>query len=204
MPTKPAAEVAATSKGRADAPAASQSVKALRDNATIVSTFRIRVDECDRLWVMDTGLADILGAPEQVAAPALVIFDLKTDQLIRRFEFAPEDAKEDTFFANVVSVNKIAMRFRMKLESKRVAVFYAIAQIVDVNKDSCDDAYAYVPDLGAYGVVVYSFRDNQSWRVKHNFFHFDPLNGEYTVSGVNFQWTDGVFGMAMGKPTTDG
>lgn len=91
-------------KGRSDAPSAVQSAnKMLRDNATIVSTFRIRVDECDRLWVMDTGLADILGAPEQVAAPALVIFDLKTDQLIRRYEFADTDAKEDTFFANVVS-----------------------------------------------------------------------------------------------------
>lgn len=90
-------------KGRADAPTAVQSTKALRDNATIVSTFRIRVDECDRLWVMDTGLADILGSPEQIAPAALVIFDLKTDQLIRRFEFAAEDAKEDTFFANVVS-----------------------------------------------------------------------------------------------------
>lgn len=67
-----------------------------------MSTFRIRVDECDRLWVMDTGLADILGNAEQIAPPALVIFDLKTDQLVRRFEFAAEDAKEDTFFANVV------------------------------------------------------------------------------------------------------
>lgn len=104
MPTTQAAGAEQqASKGRADAPAAVQSAKALRDNATIVSTFRIRVDECDRLWVMDTGLADILGAPEQVAPPALVIFDLKTDKLIRRYEFAAEDAKEDTFFANVVS-----------------------------------------------------------------------------------------------------
>lgn len=104
MPSKPTEAAGSVGgKGRADAPAAVQSTKALRDNATIVSTFRIRVDECDRLWVMDTGLADIIGAPEQIAPPALVIFDLKTDQLIRRYEFAAEDAKEDTFFANVVS-----------------------------------------------------------------------------------------------------
>lgn len=79
-----------------------------------------------------------------------------------------------------------------------------LVQIVDVQPNACDDAYAYVPDLGAYGVVVYSFRDNKSWRVKHNFFHFDPLHGEYSVAGVNFQWTDGVFGMAMGKSEADG
>jgi Major royal jelly protein len=39
--------------------------------------------------------------------------------------------------------------------------------------------------------------------VKHNFFHFDPLQGDLTVGGVNFQWTDGVFGMALGKPTNE-
>lgn len=53
---------------------------------------------------MDTGLADILGQPEQIAPPALVIFDLKTDKLLRRYEFPDADAKEDTFFANVVSI----------------------------------------------------------------------------------------------------
>lgn len=30
-------------------------------NSSIVSVFRVFVDACDRLWVMDTGLADILG-----------------------------------------------------------------------------------------------------------------------------------------------
>lgn len=76
---------------------------ALADNSSIISTFRIRVDECDRLWVMDTGLADILGSPKQIAPPALVIFDLNTDQLIKRYTFTPSDIKSDTFFANVVS-----------------------------------------------------------------------------------------------------
>lgn len=72
-------------------------------------------------------------------------------------------------------------------------------QIVDVQPNDCENAFAYVPDLGAYGVVVYSFKDNKSWRVKHNYFHFDPLSGAYHVGGVSFQWTDGVFGMALGK-----
>ena len=51
---------------------------------------------------MDSGLADILGDPKQIAPPALVIFDLKTDRLIRRYTFKDDDSKEDTFFANVV------------------------------------------------------------------------------------------------------
>lgn len=91
--------------GRAGAPKAETVTSQLADNSTIISTFRIRVDECDRLWVMDTGLADILGQPKQIAPPALVIFDLNTDKLIRRYTFTPNDIKEATFFANVVSVN---------------------------------------------------------------------------------------------------
>lgn len=53
-----------------------------QDNTTkIVSTFRIRVDECDRLWVLDTGLADILGKAEQITPPKILIYDLKTDKV---------------------------------------------------------------------------------------------------------------------------
>lgn len=88
--------------GRANAPKAVQSNVGISSNETIISTFRIRVDECDRLWVMDTGLADILGNPKQITPPALVIFDLKTDKLIRRYVLPEEHVKEDTFFANVV------------------------------------------------------------------------------------------------------
>lgn len=77
-------------------------------------------------------------------------------------------------------------------------------QIVDVQKNECDNAFAYVPDLGAYGVVVYSLKNDKSWRATHNFFHFDPLNGDYNVGGVNFQWTDGVFGIGLGTPQVDG
>lgn len=69
--------------------------------------------------------------------------------------------------------------------------------MVDTTAQTCDDAYAYVPDLGGYGLVVYSWKENASYRIKHNFFYFDPLSGNYNVSGINFQWTDGVFGLAL-------
>uniref|UniRef100_A0A1I8PA66 Protein yellow n=1 Tax=Stomoxys calcitrans TaxID=35570 RepID=A0A1I8PA66_STOCA len=148
----------------------------LKDNSTVISTFRIQADKCDRLWVLDTGLADILGEGKQVTPNAIVIYDLKTDKLVRRFTIPKGQMKEDSFLANI---------------------------IVDSERSECANAYAYIPDLGAYGVIVYSFRDNHSYRVKHNFFHFDPLHGDFNVGGVNFQWTDGVFGMAVGPLKPD-
>ncbi|XP_055386524.1 L-dopachrome tautomerase yellow-f2 [Condylostylus longicornis] len=149
----------------------------LKDNSTIISTFRVQADECNRLWVMDTGLADILGKPNQIAPPAIVVFDLKTDQLLRRYDIPKEQIKEDTFFANIV---------------------------VESDADDCGNSFAYVPDLGSYGLVVYSLNENKSWRVKHNFFHFDPLNGDFNIGGVNFQWTDGLFALAIGDKKSDG
>lgn len=88
--------------GRTNAPKATVVDSQLADNSSIISTFRIRVDECDRLWVMDTGLVDILGNPKQIAPPALVIFNLKTNKLIKRYTIPNAHIKDDTFFANVV------------------------------------------------------------------------------------------------------
>ncbi|XP_050669033.1 protein yellow-like [Leptidea sinapis] len=151
--------------------------KELPSNSSIISVFRVFVDACDRLWVMDSGLADILGSPNQVAGPSIVVFDLNTDQLLHRYFFKVTDMKEDSFFANIV---------------------------VDVDKDSCDSAFAYVPDLGGYGVVVYSLKDNDSWRVSHHYFHFEPLSGSFNVSGIEFHWTDGVFSLALSEPRDNG
>ncbi|XP_021189027.3 protein yellow [Helicoverpa armigera] len=151
--------------------------KELPSNSSLISVFRVFVDECDRLWVIDSGMADIFGAGNQINGPSIVIFDLKTDQLIHRYQCKAGDMKEDSFFANI---------------------------IVDVNKDTCDDAYAYIPDLGGYGVVVYSLKQDDSWRISHHYFHFEPLAGSYNVSGIEFQWTDGVFGLALSEPRDDG
>jgi len=49
--------------------------------------------------------------------------------------------------------------------------------VVDVAPGQCDKAYAYMSDLNKYGIVVYSWEKNDSWRINHHFFHFDPLNG---------------------------
>jgi Major royal jelly protein len=91
--------------GRLDAKPAEKVDNVLeKNNATIISTFRIRIDECDRLWVMDSGLADILGSPKQWAPNSVAVFDLNTDKLIRRFVIPEDQVKEDSFFANIVRI----------------------------------------------------------------------------------------------------
>lgn len=143
----------------------------------IISVFRVRVDPCDRLWVMDTGLSDILGEAQQFTDPQILIYDLHNDSLIHRYAIKTSNKKSHSFFANI---------------------------IVDVDANHCDEAFAYIPDLGGNSVIVYSLRDDECWTTEHHYFHFDPLSGNYTVDGVNFQWTDGVFSLALSAPQEDG
>lgn len=70
---------------------------------------------------------------------------------------------------------------------------------MDVVPGKCDEPFAYILDIYAYAIIVYDFKHDASWRVNHNYFHFDPTMGDMTVAGVNFQFHDGVFGMALGK-----
>lgn len=147
------------------------------NSTRIANTFRVRADECDRLWVIDSGLVSIVENAKVYSAPRILIFNLTTDELIREYTLKSTDIKDDSFFANIV---------------------------VDVQADKCDEAYAYLPDLGGFCLVVYSFKENDSWRVNHHYFYFDPLSGNYNIAGVNFQWTDGLFGIALSPLNEDG
>lgn len=69
----------------------------------IVSVIRVQVDKCDRLWAMDSGADDILLNPTRLGPNQILIFDLKTDKLIRRFEIPSEQVNDETFFAGIVS-----------------------------------------------------------------------------------------------------
>lgn len=148
-----------------------------KNTTHLISVFRVRVDACDRLWVMDTGLSDILEEAQQLTGPQFHIYDLHTDTLIHSYVINQSHVKENSFFANI---------------------------IVDVDPNNCDGAFAYIPDVGSFSVVVYSLRDDESWRVKHPYFHIDPLNVNFSVGGINFQWTDGVFSLALSAPQEDG
>ncbi|XP_062546216.1 protein yellow-like [Armigeres subalbatus] len=141
----------------------------------IVSPFRIRADRCGRLWVLDTGIADLLGSAKSLAPTSLLVYDLHNDNLLRRYKFPKDHVKEASFYANIA-----------------------------VEDSNCDDTYAYAADLGAPGLVVYSWKLQESWRVQHHFFHPDPLSGNYTITGISFQWDDGLFGMALSRPQSDG
>jgi len=85
------------------------------------------------------------------------------------------------------------------LQVKEGSLFTNI--VVDIRNGQCEDAHAYVADVLRAGIVVYSWSENNSWRVQHPFFLPDPIASRYTLDGITFRWTDGVFGIALGPVT---
>lgn len=52
--------------------------------------------------------------------------------------------------------------------------------------------------------IFYSLRDNRMWSFTHNYFHLDPLHGDFNIAGIDFQWDDGIFSITMGPKQPDG
>lgn len=56
----------------------------------LISVYRTRLDRCDRLWVVDAGVMTSIDDFMPVCSPKLVVFDLKTDQVVRHITFPRE------------------------------------------------------------------------------------------------------------------
>lgn len=84
---------------------AADSISPGENNSSMINVYRIRADECNRLWVVDIGIEDRLETFKQLAPSSIFIYDLITDKLIRRF-IIPETQRGDprrTYLANIVS-----------------------------------------------------------------------------------------------------
>lgn len=140
------------------------------DCSKLMSVYRMHIDECERLWVIDSGIVNATILPNQICPPKIVAFDLKTDRIVVNYELPPEQVKQDSFHTNI---------------------------LVDIRENKCDDAFVYVPDVWRYGLVVFSLKEDRSWRTINHLYLPNPRASDYTLHGLNFQWTDGIFGIAL-------
>lgn len=53
----------------------------------LVSVYRLKIDSCNRLWALDAGVSRSLEDFEITCPPKILIYDLNTDQIVRRFVF---------------------------------------------------------------------------------------------------------------------
>ncbi|XP_063836136.1 L-dopachrome tautomerase yellow-f2-like [Ostrinia nubilalis] len=145
----------------------------IRMAQNITSVYRTRADSCGRLWAVDTGRLELAGTQIQVQTPSILIFDLNTNQLIHRYTLKASDLPAEDTPTGLASIT------------------------VDITNNNCADAYAYIPDLTSFGVIVYSLRENDSWRHTHNYFSFNPLHGALDIADQRFSWRDGIFSITL-------
>lgn len=140
------------------------------DCAKLISVYRTSIDDCNRIWLIDSGIVNATVSLNQICPPKIVAYDLRNDEMVINYELPADQIKEDSLHSNI---------------------------LVDVHPDQCDDAHVYVTDVWRFGIVVYSMRKNRSWRVTNYNFSPDPVAADFNVYGLNFQWLDGVFGMSL-------
>lgn len=136
------------------------------------SVYRIHIDKCGLLWVLDTGRINTFTNPSRGCPPKLLIYDLRNgDTLLLRYEF-PAGVINDR--SNLITL------------------------VTESYRDDCQDSIAYIADVNAYGLVVFDLPNRNSWRVEHNYMYPSQHAGNLNVAGVTFDLMDGCFGLALG------
>nr|XP_032519601.1 protein yellow-like [Danaus plexippus plexippus] len=130
----------------------------------LTSVFRVAIDNCHRLWVMDTGLI----GRQQKCRPQLLAFDLRTDQLIYRHRVPSEN-----FMANSQFVTPVV-------------------DVRGSGPDDCADTFVYVADVFGFGLLVVDVARNRSWRVTHRYFYPYPSRGLFNIDGNNMDGVLGM------------
>ncbi|KAF6201411.1 hypothetical protein GE061_005859 [Apolygus lucorum] len=131
----------------------------------ITSVFRVDIDQCGRLWVLDTGNVEIFSNQKRICPPQILVFDLHTDRLLDRYRI-PED----------------------QLESKSLLITIA----VDARGPRCEDTYAYLADVVGYKIIVFDAQTETSWRANNRYLYPYPTSSLFDINGVTFELTDGV------------
>ncbi|CAH0564440.1 unnamed protein product [Brassicogethes aeneus] len=120
----------------------------------IVSVYRIKIDECGRLWVLDNGrLVDTIICP-----PQILVFDLKTNKLLSSYEIPRSQYEKRSIFVTPI----VDVRNQCRDTFVYAADCQANALVVyDYNNGNSwrvtDKTFYPYPDYGTYNILGHSF-----------------------------------------------
>ncbi|XP_011310780.1 uncharacterized protein yellow-e [Fopius arisanus] len=137
----------------------------------LISVYRVNVDRCNRLWVLDSGINTSIDDFRVVCPPKLLIFDLQTDTLVRSYVFPRRSLRPHSLLTNLV--------------------------IDDTSANTCDDVWVYLTDTTGSGLMVFDAANDRSWRFQHASMFPDPDYATYQIAGDSFELFDGIVGLAF-------
>lgn len=130
------------------------------------------IDHCGVMWALDSGQVEAFETPRSLCPPTLFAIDLETDTVIGRFPIPSEFVLQNSLITNLVA---------------------------DTRDGQCSDLHVYIADAWRFGLIVFRAADAAFWRFSHYSFYPEPLLSNYTLHGLNYQWSDGLFGMSLGQ-----
>ncbi|CAK9829355.1 Major royal jelly protein 1 [Anthophora retusa] len=138
----------------------------------ITSVYRVAIDRCDRLWVVDNGVID-----DTHTCPAQILtFDLNTSKLLKRVKIPDSVALNSTSGKGLL-----------------------ITPVVQTFGPYCRRTNVFIADPDGYALIVYDGRSLR--RVTSSSLVYDPKATTYTIEGQSFQLQDGPVGMALSELT---
>lgn len=138
----------------------------------LISVYRTRIDSCNRLWVLDSGIVTSIDFFTPVCAPKILIFDLQTDLLVRYYTFPRESLRPNSLLTNFV---------------------------IDEATGVCDNAFVYITDTAGPGLIVFDGSNNTSWRFLHASMFPHPDYTIYQIADETFELMDGIVGLAFSQ-----
>lgn len=132
----------------------------------------MNIDHCGVMWVLDAGQVEGFEMPRQLCPPALYAIDLSTETVMGRYPIPDQFVLQDSLITNL---------------------------LVDSRDARCRDLHIYIADARRFGLIIFRASDKAFWRFSHYTFYPEPLLSNYTLHGVNYQWSDGLFGMSLGR-----
>ncbi|KAF5288322.1 hypothetical protein FQR65_LT12056 [Abscondita terminalis] len=135
----------------------------------LTSVYRLKLDSCGRLWVLDSGITTSLEDFRRICPPKIVIFDLNTDRVARTIIFPREVLRPSTLLTNLVIDESV--------------------------QGTCDSAFVYITDTVAPGIIVYDSLSERAWRAMHPTMFPDPDFSDSTINDETFTLMDGIVGL---------
>ncbi|KAM8713989.1 hypothetical protein ACLKA7_014189 [Drosophila subpalustris] len=133
----------------------------------LTSVYRTQIDECGRMWILDSGEIDFV----QYCAPQLYAIDLASGSMVHHY--------------------------RMPKGLYKPGVSRFVTPTIELDAHNCDVGHVYMADSIGDGIVVYDVAAQKSWRIENKYTYPHPDFGTFTIAGESFQLWDGTVALTL-------
>lgn len=153
-------------------PYPSWEMNTLNDCNALQNVQNIEIDAKGQIWIIDGGhTSTLFPQPIEHCPPKLVIYDIRSNRSTTIYSFPENVATKENSF------------------------------LYDLVVDSSDGGYAYITDNSGKdpGIIVYSVRDNRSWKIRNSrTMRADPTAAEFMITGTKVSSPINLAAIALG------